>query len=445
MRDFVFVPLIVVLCAVALRHPWIGVLAWTWISVMNPHEYTWAAASMPVAAMVAVSTLIGLVVTSDPRRFFVTRESALLALFMLWMLLTFMFSFSVEGSVVMLSTVMKIDFMILVTLVLLQSRRQIELFVWVVVISLGFYGVKGGIFTILSGGTQRVWGPGGFIGGNNEMALALIIVIPLMRFLQMEARRQWAKLAWTPVILLTALAALGSQSRGALLAIAGMAIFLWIKSPRKIVGGVAIALGSAIVLGLMSDVWEARMNTISNYEEDDSAMQRINSWWMAWNLAKDNFMGGGFDIYNVRTFAQYAPNPTRSISDVHAAHSIYFQVLGEHGFVGLAIYLLMWIFVWRSASWVIREAGRSDATRWCRNLAAMCQVSLVGYAIGGAFLSLAYFDVPYDVLAVVVLTKRWLQEHLKSTEPSTRAAAAGAATGRGSAGHVSPPPARAPR
>ncbi len=143
-----------------MRHPWIGVLTWTWLSVMNPHAYTWAAAKMPVAAMVAGSTLIGLVVTRDPRRIFVTPESAFLVLFMLWIAITFPFSFSVDGSYEMLSTVMKIDLMILVTLVLLQSRRQIELFVWVVVLSLGFYGVKGGIFTILSGGDAAGLGPG---------------------------------------------------------------------------------------------------------------------------------------------------------------------------------------------------------------------------------------------------------------------------------------------
>jgi len=58
-RDYVFIPLIAVLCGLALRHPWMGVLAWTWLSVMNPHSYTWVAASLPVAAAVAGSTLIG--------------------------------------------------------------------------------------------------------------------------------------------------------------------------------------------------------------------------------------------------------------------------------------------------------------------------------------------------------------------------------------------------
>ena len=87
------------------------------------------------------------------------------------------------------------------------------------------------------------------------------------------------------------------------------------------------------------------MMSITEYEQDGSAMGRINAWWMAWNLAKANFTGGGFDIYEPAVFQAYAPNPT----DVHAAHSIYFQVLGEHGFIGLILFVAIWIAVWRSA------------------------------------------------------------------------------------------------
>jgi probable O-glycosylation ligase (exosortase A-associated) len=208
-------------------------------------------------------------------------------------------------------------------------------------------------------------------------------------------------------MVLTAAAALGSYSRGALIAIVGMSIYLWLKSPRKLVFGVGMALAGFFVLTFMSQRWEMRMGTITEYEADASATGRINAWWMAWNLAKDNFFGGGFDIYTKEAFAQYAPNPL----DVHAAHSIYFQMLGEHGYIGLLLFLLLWWFVWRSAGWLIREGAGNEETLWCKHLGAMCQVSLVGYAVGGAFLSLAYFDLPYDVLAMIVMTKRWLLQY----------------------------------
>lgn len=133
-------------------------------------------------------------------------------------------------------------------------------------------------------------------------------------------------------------------------------------------------------------------------------MGRINAWWMAFNLASERFLGGGFEIYNSMTFARYAPDP----ADVHAAHSIYFQVLGEHGFVGLVLYLLLGMFSWRLASQVQQRAATSPDKDWITRFALMAKVSIVGFAVGGAFLSLAYFDLPYYLPVTLLAMYRWL-------------------------------------
>jgi len=148
------------------------------------------------------------------------------------------------------------------------------------------------------------------------------------------------------------------------------------------------------------------MSSIADYEQDASAMGRINAWWMAWNLAVDRPFGGGYDIYWPEVFARYAPVP----DDVHAAHSIYFQVLGEHGFIGLGLFLLVWIMAWRTAGYLRRTGPLLPATQWTADLGAMTQASLAGYAVGGAFLSLAYFDLPYNLVLLVVLARQWIAE-----------------------------------
>jgi putative inorganic carbon (HCO3(-)) transporter len=294
--------------------------------------------------------------------------------------------------------------MILVALTLLKTRRHIEFFVWVVVFSLGFYGVKGGIFTIMTGGNYRVWGPGGFIGGNNEVALALIVVIPLMRYLQLQATKRWVRHGFTAAMLLSAAAALGSHSRGALLAIAAMAVYLWLKSPKKMGFGVFLSLAGVLLVIFMPENWSDRMHTIRTYEEDASAMGRINAWWTAVNVARAHVTGAGFDMYSPVIFSRFAPDPR----DIHAAHSIYFQVLGEHGFIGLFLFLAIWWSVWRMARSITNYKSTDPNLLWAKQLAAMCQVSLVGYFVGGAFLSLAYFDLPYNLLVMTILIKRWL-------------------------------------
>ena len=100
-------------------------------------------------------------------------------------------------------------------------------------------------------------------------------------------------------------------------------------------------------------------------------------------------------------FARYAPHP----QDVHDAHSIYFEVLGEHGFVGLVLFLLLGFFAWRTCSLVAKQARPHPDGQWMADLASMLQVSLVGYATSGAFLGLAYFDLYYHLIALVVLVK----------------------------------------
>ena len=413
MRDVLLTLILAYFSLRALKYPWIGVMLWTLLSILNPHKYSWQLDAQPITAVVAVCTLVGILVSKDRKSFPLTRESLMLLLLMGWFSITLLGSFNIDGSYDQWKKVMKIDFMILVTLLVLHTRQHIMALTWVLVFSLGYYGVKGGIFTVVTGGQHRVWGPvTTYIEGNNELALALITVIPLMQYLRSQMDNRWVRHGLMVSMLLCAAAALGSHSRGALVAIAAMVMFLWWRSKGKLIAGIALVTAAVLMIGFMPANWTSRMNTISEYQEDDSAMGRINAWQMAWNLAKQNFLGGGFDIYNYEVFLRYAPKP----EDIHAAHSIYFQILGEHGFVGLFIFMLMWIFVWSSAGKLRREAGQQAESAWLVDLGAMCQVSLVGFAVGGAFLSLAYFDLPYLILVLVVLGRRWIAEQAWRTE-----------------------------
>jgi probable O-glycosylation ligase (exosortase A-associated) len=414
MRDLVLLIVIGWCFLQAFRRPWIGIMCWTWLSIMNPHQLSWQLRTMPFAAAIAIATLTGMLVTKDRRDYSQSRESITLMIFMLWMCITLPFSMIFDESFELWKRVMKIDLMILVTLVLLHSKRHMMLLTWVLVLSIGFFGVKGGAFTLLTGGSYKVWGPENtYIEGNNEVALAIVIVIPLMRFLQMQMQSRRAKTVMTVCMVLMALAALGSHSRGALLAIGAMALVLWWRSHSKFVGAVLIVAVAVALLSLMPAEWWDRMNTIKAYDQDVSALGRINAWHMAWNLAKANFFGGGFMVWTGSIFAIYAPDPL----DVHAAHSIYFMVLGEQGFIGLFIFLILFTMVWFKAG-TLRIKGRAQPqTQWLSDLGGMLQVSLAGYAVGGAFLSLSYWDLPYNLLVLAVVGQRWLDRKEWLREP----------------------------
>ena len=365
-----------------------------------------------------------MIFSKEQKRIPWTRELVVLLMFLAWMLLTTFFAVYPFLAWPHLEKMAKIFLMVFVTTMLMQSRERIHLLVWVMALSLAFYGVKGGIFTIVHGGVYHVQGPAGtFIGGNNEMALALVMTIPLLRYLQLADSRRWVRLALGVAMGLCALAVAGSQSRGALLGIISMGVFLWLKSRHKLATGLLAAIAAILIVTVMPPQWYARMGTIDDYQQDASAMGRINAWHMAFNLAKDKPLGGGLDTFQPGMFRIYAPDP----DNVHDSHSIYFEVLGEHGFIGLALFLALGLMTWFTASRVIRRGRKDPARRWAADLCAMVQVSLVGYASAGAFLGLAYFDFYYDLIAVVVLCSKVLGSQLDSSRETRAVPAQGAA------------------
>jgi probable O-glycosylation ligase (exosortase A-associated) len=138
-------------------------------------------------------------------------------------------------------------------------------------------------------------------------------------------------------------------------------------------------------------------------------MGRINAWLTNLTIASRHVTGGGFEIYTPEVYALYAPDP----SNVLVAHSIYFSVLGEHGYIGLGLFLLLWLLALRLSGEIAARA-QEPGLQWARDLALMCQVALVGYAVGGAFLSLAYFDLPYNLIVMLVVTRALLPKPAKA-------------------------------
>lgn len=416
MRDLIIVAICVFGSLVALRKPWIGVLVWTWLSLMNPHRYSWGFAyDAPLAAMSAACTLLGLMATRDRRWPISNAPTAWFVVFMVWMTISWLAGLSPKDDYEQWNKVMKIDLMILVAIALLASKEQILGFAWVAVGSLALLGAKGGLFTIMTGGSYRVWGPpGSFIGGNNEFALALAITIPLMRFLQLQLQSKWGRHAMTAGMVLCAASALGSHSRGGLLAVSAMGLLMWWRGRNRLVGGIVIACVALLLVAFMPDQWGERMQTIETFEEDRSAMGRIAAWNLAWNASFHYPFGVGFNAARQELFLAYSDYGLEYGTPV--AHSIYFQVLGHHGLGGLAIFLIMWVVTYRWAGWLRVHGAQMPETRWVSDLGAMSQVSLVGYAVGGAFLSLAYFDLPYIVMVLVVVSRAWLEKRRWQTE-----------------------------
>ncbi len=405
MRDILVSVIIFGALPFVFRFPWFGIILFTWLSLMNPHRLAYGfSLSFPFAMIVALSTLTALLFSKEIKKIIWTRETVVLLLFVLWMCLTTVFSMYPQFAYVQLDKVLKIQLMIFVALILMRSFDRIEALVCMCAASIGFYGLKGGIFTISKGGVHRVQGPPGtFIEGNNELGLAMAMTVPLLFFVRSRVANPTLKLFMTTWTVLTAFAAIGTQSRGALLGMSAMALFVWINSRRKLMSGIIVVVTGACIAALMPEAWYERMGTIKTHDEDASARGRVNAWWTSFNMAKDRLMGGGFECWQSPTFALYAPDP----DNVRDVHSVTFEVLGEHGFIGLALFLTLGLMTWFSAGWAARQARKMPDIHWVADMMRMVQVSLIAYAVAGQFLGMAYYDY-YYMLVVAVIATSWL-------------------------------------
>jgi probable O-glycosylation ligase (exosortase A-associated) len=381
------------------------------------------AVNFPFALVIAIVTLPAILLSREKKMFPLVPETVLLLLFIGWMTLTTLFALYPELAWPSWEKMIKIQFFIFITMMVMHDRKRIDLLVWVSTLSLAFFGVKGGLYTILQGGGGMVLGPGGgFIEGNTAIGLALVIAMPLMRYLQLIAERRWVRWALGASMLLSVVAVVGTYSRGAFLAVAAMGFYLWLKSRQKVATALFLLTLAPAVLWFMPEAWHQRMESIQHYEQDGSAMSRINAWGFAYNLTLDRpLVGGGFEVFQPDAFLRWAPYELLHYQD---AHSIWFEVLGEHGYVGLILYMLMWFFCWRTASTTARLAKGRAELRWAGDLAKLTQVALVGFWVGGSFLGLAYWDYPYILLAVLVLTKRLVRMELSPVTADNKAKSA---------------------
>lgn len=413
MRDILLTLVIFGSIPLILKRPYVGIVMWCFLSYMNPHRMTWGFAyNMPFAALVAGATFISLIKSNEPKRIPLSPITVLLVFFLVWMTFSTTLALYYDDAVWMYKRVFKIQLMNFVTLMIMVGRKRIEILVWAIVVSLGFFGVKGGVYTIVTAGSGRVWGPpGSFVEDNNTLALALLMLVPLANYLRMIAVDNRVRRVLAVSILLMVAAIVGSQSRGAFVGGLAMLFYMWIKSKSKFATAVMGIFLMALIYAFMPQSWHDRMSSIKDYRNDPSAMGRINAWWEAYNVAKDRLTGGGYGQWTKETFALYAPNP----ADVHDAHSIYFEALGEHGFVGLLLFLAIGIFSLRTANWNIKHTANIDELKWANDLSRMVFVSIIAYAAGGAFLGLAYFDLYYHLIALLLLTQQAVKHHL--TQP----------------------------
>lgn len=257
-----------------------------------------------------------------------------------------------------------------------------------------------------------------FLGDGNDYSLSVTIVIPMCLYLIVRARSLWMRLLWGAAFAGLILGVVGTQSRGATIALACMFMFLWWKGRQKAVGLVLIGIVTAGIVNYAPDVYFDRLNTITTYQQESSAMGRIMAWKTAVRMAeKYPILGVGSGHFAVKLGTEFRP-PEFGVRNLPwlTAHSMYFLLLGELGIPGITFLLAMLIGNYLINNSLIRSARNSSPE--LANLFLMLNASLIAFAIGGAFLSVAYYPHLY-VLAGIWTAAHLIYKHVRMDRPET--------------------------
>lgn len=395
---------VAVLVPVSLARPWVGYLAYTWLSLMVPHRLVGGmVANWPFAKVIALATLVGLLFTRDryplPRR----RELMLLGCFWLVAVCSTVWAAQQpQRAWPQLEQFSKIVLMTVVALVLFRDRRKIRWWLLVIASSIGSIAVGGSIYAIGTGFASLLFGPqGSMIDDNNGLGFALAMVLPLFAFLLIGTDRAWLRALLLLGFFCTLIAIVATYSRGSFIVLCVILPLVLFLLPRKDLI-VAACLAGLTVVALTPPQWGGRMATITPaaYRATASGAQRVQSWYVAWKVGVDQpLLGAGFRPFTPELYERYLPG----YSDYHDAHNHFLQVLAEHGFTGLilfsALLATVMLRMWRTAG----ATALAPQHAWVRPIALMTFCSLVAYVVGGMFINSPYFELLYQMIAVAVL------------------------------------------
>jgi probable O-glycosylation ligase (exosortase A-associated) len=295
---------------------------------------------------------------------------------------------------------------------LLRKKEHFEAILIYLCLALCFFGVMEGMKVLLSGGGHKIIGIHGPLGDNNKVALGLNMTIPLILYLITQMKDKYIKLALKGAAFFCVMAIIGTASRGGFIGLIFMAVYYWWKNGKKMSIIFSALLIAGLVVVLMPSTWFERMDTINNNstEEVSPLTSRVTSWKLNYLAALDNpIVGWGFNSTAVqRVWIKYVfdlnsldwgidtPIPKKG----YVAHSIYFEVLGNQGFVGLFMFLLI-IFLTLSKIGSLQRTYYKKGT-WQRDLLNAVRVSIATFCICGAALSAAYFELLYLLIAIVL-------------------------------------------
>lgn len=426
-RTLIVVVIFILVCRASILAPFGALMGYLWFALFRPQEWLWIDISMLRPSLVLGGVLLfrSLAAGALPDLRHPISKGILL--------------FLTTGLVAQANVVSAavgwewLDFFVRLALVcllltrLVDTPRRLYYTVGVICSCLGFFSAKAGLVSLLFGGVRFTDGLAGAYIDNNGYALAAVMVMPMLHATAEHIPSDWPMrkaFVWgyRLAVPLTAFAVISTFSRGGLLALLAVLILFVMLQKRGI-----LILGLLLLLSVLvypfiplPEGYQARVTTISTYEEvgETSALSRLHFWRVAWDMALENPLGVGMGNYKC-AYDRYDFSDGQ-YGRSRAVHSSHFQVLTEHGFLGLFVWLGLFlgsIRICLKVRRLARERIRDPETgSFFAAMATALMLSMVGFLVGGSFIALALNDLTWITFALVASLDRLCMAEVGSEE-----------------------------
>lgn len=412
----------VLMCAGFLA-PFASALGFVWVDIVRPQHLAYSIINdQPLSFIAAIVTLVLFFVKDRkaPPRF--NAILLLIVLFTIWVTLTTWTSDFPDRAWGKWDWASKVLIFAVLIPYLFRSRVQIEAFLLVLVFSASTILFSAGVKTVLGGGgygTLAVMGTGNTgLSESSTLAVVCVMLIPLVMFLMRYTiifpRNLLTRALFLGIIAMSLAAVVGSTARTGIIAVAVMCLLSMLQSKKKMwwIAGLAIVAVVILNLDLSETRWGNRMSTIETYNADSSAMGRIKVWEWTIGYVGDHPLGGGFDAYlHNRILGVTSDGVTQYLPEGQiggkAFHSIYFEVLGEQGIVGFAMYFLMVGLALLRLIKLKRTWRNDPGMEWIAGLANAMLTSVVVILAGGSFVGIAYQPYLFYMISLTVAVDQY--------------------------------------
>lgn len=288
----------------------------------------------------------------------------------------------------------------------IRSRVQFEAMLLVFLFSLAANIIPFGAKVTLSGGGYGqqlgLAGANYGLGEGSTLAGVAVMTIPIALYFRkygiLLPKHIITNLLYLALCLAAVMTAVGTFERTAIIGFMVLALSMVAKSRHKILTILVVAAVGAAIIYTSSSGWEARVSTIGSYENESSAMGRLEMWKWTLGYVMSHPFGGGFNMYVISVLEE----GNGRVEYGKAFHSIYFEMLGELGWPGLLTFLAMLIGAQFKLQMVARRVKNNPDLEWCAAAAAMLQVSLAVISACGAFIGIAFQPTIHYLLAATV-------------------------------------------